>query len=546
MRLFTSIGLSASCGFLMASLMRESASLFHLEEVTNADRYVTTELNTTRGMRALHLSPLQQKANGTDAELSTFSPPSCTADQLDMIYQRLPEVGENCGNQTGLCPISFITGCPHSSWLEDHYVAQHEQRATKKSFLAINIGCNKGYDAVKLLRMGSNNPAINRLAWKEAMPINTRPGICGQDNELSTPLTPPPSSEEFTESNLLVYCIEPMTSTFQALQSAAQSTGWDSQLKILQLAMNNEDPSTVLFPKPTLGNVGVEAVGIFNNCPAKPDDCVDVESSRLDFMMSKEHLTDNRVNVLLIDVEGFDFDVLQGGSTTLRNTEYVEFEFHKVGKWGSDFKLGKKPLKIAIEYLDELDFTCYWAGRGELWRITGCWLPHYGGAFWSNVACANRRLAPSLLQKMEAVFLDTVSTPLYPKPPIDVSKFLVSDSDRYDMILLLDVDGNQRYQLIVVDRSLGRSTSITYPTCVLLDPPREPQPDRKGELQVAAERMGCARIIAVDRQPLGVSMDGVEKELHHVVRVIAQNGFFLGDMLKLSFNDVHFYSESRR
>lgn len=114
------------------------------------------------------------------------------------------------------------------------------------------------------------------------------------------------------------------------------------------------------------------------------------------------------------------------------------------------------------------------------------------------------------------------------------------------MILLLDAEGNERYQLIVVDRSLGRSTSITYPTCVLLDPPREPQPDRKGELQVAAERMGCARIIAVDRQPPGVSMDGVEKELHHVVRVIAQNGFFLGDMLKLSFNDVHFYSESRR
>lgn len=52
-------------------------------------------------------------------------------------------------------------------------------------------------------------------------------------------------------------------------------------------------------------------------------------------MMSKEHLTDNRVNVLLIDVEGFDFDVLQGGSTTLRNTEYVEFEFHKVGKVSS-------------------------------------------------------------------------------------------------------------------------------------------------------------------------------------------------------------------
>jgi hypothetical protein len=96
--------------------------------------------------------------------------------------------------------------------------------------------------------------------------------------------------------------------------------------------MNNEDPSTVLFPKPAPGNVGVEAVGISNDCSVRPDKCLKVESSRLDLIMSKEQLTDKRVNVLLVDVEGFDFDVLQGGTSTLRKTEYVEFEFHKLGK----------------------------------------------------------------------------------------------------------------------------------------------------------------------------------------------------------------------
>ena len=196
--------------------------------------------------------------------------------------------------------------------------------------------------------------------------------------------------------------------------------------------------------------------------------------------------------------------------------------------------------------MDELGFTCYWAGRGELWRITGCWQTHYGGAFWSNVACANRRLAPSLLQTMETVFLETASTPVYPKSPIDVSKFQVSNRYRYDTILLLDVDGNERYQLVVVDRSLGRSPAITYPTCVWLDPPRDPQPDRRSELKAAAQRVGCARMISVDRKPPGVGDDIVEKELHHVVRVIAQSGIFLGDTMEASFKDIHFFNESRR
>ena len=312
--------------FLLVVVVRENARLFH----SNA---TSLKLNATSGKMASYSRPQHLKANDADAEISTFSPPSCTADQLDMIYQRLPEVGENCGKLKGPCPISFMTRCPQASWLEDFYASQHRhQSETKKSFLAFNIGCNKGYDAVNLLRMGSNNPTFNRLTWKEAMPRNSKPGVCGQDKESAMALTSPASSNHGKENSALVYCIEPMPSTFLALQNATKTTGWDSHLKVLHLAMNNEDPSTVLFPKPGPGNLGVEAVGISNDCRVRPDKCLKVESSRLDLIMSKEQLTDKRVNVLLVDVEGFDFDVLQGGNSTLRNTEYVEFEFHQVGK----------------------------------------------------------------------------------------------------------------------------------------------------------------------------------------------------------------------
>ena len=126
-----------------------------------------------------------------------------------------------------------------------------------------------------------------------------------------------------------------MPSTFEALLNASRINKWDEQLKVRQIAMNNEDPSTVLFPGPESENlVGVEDIGIKNSCSDTPDTCVSVESSRLDAMMTKEKLN-KRLNILLIDVEGYDFDVILGANATLRNTEYIEFEYRMVGKVSS-------------------------------------------------------------------------------------------------------------------------------------------------------------------------------------------------------------------
>jgi hypothetical protein len=148
---------------------------------------------------------------------------------------------------------------------------------------------------------------------------------------------------------------------------------------------------------------------------------------------------------------------------------------------------------------------------------------------------------------METVFLETVSTPVEPKSPIDVSKFLVTDSDRLDTISLLDVDGKERYQLVVVDRLLGNATNIAHHTCVWLDPPMEAQTNRKGELQAAAKDVGCARMIAVGRKPAGVGDDIVKNELRHVIQVIAQNAYFMGETRnKHSRLEVHWYKSNHQ
>ena len=40
------------------------------------------------------------------------------------------------------------------------------------------------------------------------------------------------------------------------------------------------------------------------------------------------------INILSVDVEGFDFDVLFGAGSVLDRTQCLEFECHKVRHWG--------------------------------------------------------------------------------------------------------------------------------------------------------------------------------------------------------------------
>ena len=110
------------------------------------------------------------------------------------------------------------------------------------------------------------------------------------------------------------------------------------------------------------------------------------------------------INILSIDVEGFDFDVLFGAGDVLDRTQYLEFEFHKVGNWA------KYRVMDAVNLLDGKGFTCYWLGSKErLWRLTECDHPPFYNVFrdWSNVACVHRS-QEELASIMENIFLDTV------------------------------------------------------------------------------------------------------------------------------------------
>ena len=131
----------------------------------------------------------------------------------------------------------------------------------------------------------------------------------------------------------------------------------------------------------------------------RPVPLVTLDEHFADIVKSK----DRTIQVLKVDTEGWDYPVLLGGGKEmLRMTEYLEFEYHLAGVWQNH------SLQTAVEALDAMGFTCYWAGANKLWQITGCWMDHYDGKFWSNLACAHRELVPALAERMERTFRNTI------------------------------------------------------------------------------------------------------------------------------------------
>jgi hypothetical protein len=164
-----------------------------------------------------------------------------------------------------------------------------------------------------------------------------------------------------------------------------------------------------------LKQVGVENQGL-SDCKGKhAAKCKPVQQFTLDslvdtFVVKNSNNThdNNIIDMISVDVEGFDWPVLLAGAISLRRTRYVELEYNWKGAWV------QHKLSEMIETMKERGFACYWAGdAGHLWRITDCWLPHYDLKFWSNVACVNVLLpdtvTPTLAARMEATFLDTVA-----------------------------------------------------------------------------------------------------------------------------------------
>eukprot|EP00607_Mallomonas_marina_P008161 CAMPEP_0182423450 /NCGR_PEP_ID=MMETSP1167-20130531/9466_1 /TAXON_ID=2988 /ORGANISM="Mallomonas Sp, Strain CCMP3275" /LENGTH=296 /DNA_ID=CAMNT_0024602457 /DNA_START=212 /DNA_END=1102 /DNA_ORIENTATION=- len=93
-----------------------------------------------------------------------------------------------------------------------------------------------------------------------------------------------------------------------------------------------------------------------------------------------------RIDVLLIDTEGYDVSVIDGATESLRAgmVRMMVFEYHRAGLWNST------SLEHVVTKLSQLQYDCYFEGQGQLWKLTGCWDAEFEIRRWSNVMCLRR------------------------------------------------------------------------------------------------------------------------------------------------------------
>ncbi|KAL3758624.1 hypothetical protein ACHAWU_008378 [Discostella pseudostelligera] len=369
------------------------------------------------------ISPhINQVANINANTLTKTTTPSavrlCTSDELLVIKRQLPP--DDCLKYRKKpwlqrCSLTYATRCPDAVWLEKHYTnLRFTSGNPSPPFLAVFVGCNKGFDALNALRMGSGNPVFDKGLWNDAITqhgkLTLHRYVC---NEVTRTQFDLPLENKVTSSPFLsqVHCIEPMPATARALKQAAQETKYDMMGFIVSHAALSRENGFVSFSAD--GAVGVENKGISNtNCGGDGTNCVNVTKYSLDSYVERFVPMDvnnnvSPINYLSVDVEGWDYEVLLGGVRhSLARVQYLEFEYNWVGPWKT------RPLSEVIQFLDaQFGFTCYWAGfNNTIWRITNCWLDHYESHFWSNVACVNRNIdeVKDLAEDMEKLFMETL------------------------------------------------------------------------------------------------------------------------------------------
>jgi FkbM family methyltransferase len=317
-------------------------------------------------------------------------PTVTTLPECSSLYQDDPNrVKESLCSEDQLLKIDLHfdaskTQCPRSTWL-----AKWLPRPCFFTF--ISVGCNMGVDAVQMAKIGTQNPVFHVQKYMEHLlqfsPMMHQP-VCGLlPIDPVIQITQPRTGE--------IHCIEPVSSIVKITRQVARNMHLpEAGFNIQQGALSNRT-GTVFFEDPQAGNEGASLDTPCVNCIGIPmytlDDYVE------QFVRSKD-----RITVLTISAEGFDFDVLQGSWLTLKRVDYLEFEVINRGSWLSSTVID------AIQLLEK-EFVCYWAGNGKLWRLTGCLegpvkMRYIHNPQWSNVACVARS-NHELWRIMEDIFL---------------------------------------------------------------------------------------------------------------------------------------------
>ena len=236
----------------------------------------------------------------------------CTKQQLHNITQQLPPhycVKYTKQPWTKKCSFSYATQCPKSTWIEHYYLQmalespyywEFTSNVSALNFIGISVGCNKGYDAINTLRIGTMNPLIDKITWDIARSwsIESQQGEewnftdtddndiglgsefrCGQ-NIYDSQFNIPKFNYKNEEGNFdyavsprkgKMYCIEALPSNYKTLYDATYKvTHYDDEeeyggFHVTHAAMSNDPTiSSIYFPKGDLSKQphGIETMSL--------------------------------------------------------------------------------------------------------------------------------------------------------------------------------------------------------------------------------------------------------------------------------------------
>ena len=303
---------------------------------------------------------------------TTHTAPQCTDTQLSKIREQLnpSHIGCHDAPWSQKCPITTATKCFLPTWLTLYYSNKRSSdilpttTTSSNSFVAITAGCNAGYDPVHLLRMGTLDASVDISTWKAALGNAPLPTTgCGREDPNHQIVVPADTPRRQGR----VYCIEENPATAETINTTSTTAGYYSK--------------------------GLRVVN-------------QVLTKSLDAFVEANVPAGDTIQVLVLQ-NGNEFETLGWAKNTLPRTEYLSYMKDWKGSWSG---MGRT-TKFITTKLDEKGFTCYWAGMGKLWRITSCPFKEYGSEsnkYWSHIACANRNLAPLLVEEMEKIFNQTI------------------------------------------------------------------------------------------------------------------------------------------
>ena len=246
----------------------------------------------------------------------------------------------------------------------------------------VSVGCNKGDDLVSLMASWSGNKSYNVTNYKNHMRAKY-PSVrfaCGKGARHHSYY-----SQQIPIRHVRGYCIEPMPINQELLRYCMyDATNFTKDAMSIVPAAMDTLPGIALFPNFLLP--GVEHLGL-GHLGASGSMAIPINVINLDNFIAGEDL--DIIDHLSIDAEGYDGRVLLGAAKSLASGKIriVEFEYGSSAAWKT------MDLSLIVDFLDVLHYDCFWMGdRGELWRLTGCWLSRYKEPAWSNIVCVHRHL----------------------------------------------------------------------------------------------------------------------------------------------------------